>query len=80
MPALTVLAVLAQAFAPVPAAPLLADASPRAATVACNPDPSTNKGCFREADPAARRVAAAQPQNRNVVMVACNPDPSKNKG
>ncbi|WP_408590327.1 hypothetical protein [Novosphingobium sp.] len=82
MPVLTLFAALAQSFAVVPAheLPVLHDAPVRAATIACNPDPSKNKGCFREADPAARRAAVASKPKASSVMVACHPDPSKNRG
>lgn len=80
MPVLSLVAALAQSFAVVPAQPVLVDAPWQAAMVACNPDPSKNRGCFREVTPAARKVAVASAAAGKQAMVACTPDPSKNRG
>lgn len=48
-------------------------------TVACHPDPSKNRGCFRESkgEPAAHTRAQTAD---NQPMIPCHPDPSKNRG
>jgi hypothetical protein len=72
------LSIVALAFAPAPAASPVALDAGFARTVACNPDPSKNRGCFREANAPATRPAVREADNRP--MVHCHPDPSKNRG
>jgi len=62
-------------------APHSASAMPSAAysaTVACHPDPSKNRGCFRESKQAEHKAPAAT--QADATMVHCHPDPSKNRG
>jgi hypothetical protein len=84
MPFLSALTLMAQAFSALPAVPADDIAAAYGGRVACNPDPSKNRGCFRDFPGAPKAQAEAQsktetkPVRRHIV--ACNPDPSKNRG
>jgi N-methylhydantoinase B/oxoprolinase/acetone carboxylase alpha subunit len=79
MPFLTAITLLAQAASALPAVPAHTATLAYAGQVACNPDPSKNRGCFRPLPGKAKaQTVAIETANRNVV--ACNPDPSKNRG
>jgi hypothetical protein len=76
---LSALTLMAQAFSPLPAI-AVHDIDVSYGKVACNPDPSKNRGCFRDAPgtPTAQAEVASKAVKRQVV--SCSPDPSKNRG
>ncbi|GAC1408164.1 MAG: hypothetical protein NVSMB69_09240 [Novosphingobium sp.] len=78
MPFLSALTLLAQAFSPLPAVPVQ-DIAAGYGKVACHPDPSKNRGCFRDfpGTPTAQVEVGSKSVKQHVV--SCSPDPGKNQ-